>query len=487
MGERVEVSLLAAALAVQIQDLVWLEGEASEGPIAATATDLAARADEIATGLATNPYYRCYEASDGFLAVACLNHGQRAAFADLLGLDDPTIAAPDLLPDDPAIVAVKRAVTTQAERALLVEPIATWLERLGERGIPCGPVHARERVHADPQIRANELLVDVDQPGLGRRHDARPAVHARRLATGARARAAPGRAHRRGPAGGGGVRFGVEPELSLFADSVRGALAGWEAPLEPAFGTWWDDRDDGLAARLVELGWDALWADVELLGPAVAGAIELGRAVAPLSLVDEATLGAPLALGDRVRHGTGASVAAVVAEGERLPLVPVDSDTMEQEPTLDGLGTLRRASPIVGDLVPVEEADARLRAWGAATLGYLAGLADGALALALAHVGSREQFGAPLGSLPVVQGRLAEAALERDALALVAWEAVAADPGLPRTSLAWAGPACREVTAQALQVHGGIGFALEGGIHRQYRRAKAAQVWVDALLAATEL
>ncbi len=167
VGERVEVSLLAAALAVQIQDLVWLEGETSEGPIPATAADLAARADEIATGLATNPYYRCYEASDGFLAVACLNHGQRAALAELLGLDDPTIAAPDLLPADPAVVAVKRAVTTQAERALRAEPIATWLERLGERGIPCGPVHARERVHADPQIRANELLVDVDQPGLG--------------------------------------------------------------------------------------------------------------------------------------------------------------------------------------------------------------------------------------------------------------------------------------------------------------------------------
>jgi crotonobetainyl-CoA:carnitine CoA-transferase CaiB-like acyl-CoA transferase len=167
IGERVEVSLLAAAFAVQIQDMVWLEGEAIEGSLPATTADLAARADEIATGLETNPYYRCYEAADGFIAVACLNHGQRAAFAELLALDDPTVAAPDLLPDDPAIVAVKRAVTTRAERALRAESIATWLDRLAVRGIPCGPVHARERVHADPQVSANELLVDVDQPGLG--------------------------------------------------------------------------------------------------------------------------------------------------------------------------------------------------------------------------------------------------------------------------------------------------------------------------------
>ena len=48
------------------------------GPAAAaTRGDLAARADEIAGGLAMNPYYRCYEAADGFLAVACLNLAQR--------------------------------------------------------------------------------------------------------------------------------------------------------------------------------------------------------------------------------------------------------------------------------------------------------------------------------------------------------------------------------------------------------------------------
>ena len=55
-------------------------------------------------------------------------------------------------------------------------------------------------------------------------------------------------------------------------------------------------------------------------------------------------------------------------------------------------------------------------------------------------------------------------------------------PGFPRDSLAWAGGACREVTAHVQQVHGGIGFALEGGIHRFYRRAKTVQVWTDAVL-----
>ena len=75
---------------------------------AATRADLDARADEIAGGLAMNPYYRCYEAADGFLAVACLNLAQRQAFLALFGLDDPTIAAPDVVPDDAAVLAAKQ-------------------------------------------------------------------------------------------------------------------------------------------------------------------------------------------------------------------------------------------------------------------------------------------------------------------------------------------------------------------------------------------
>ena len=66
---------------------------------------------------------------------------------------------------------------------------------------------------------------------------------------------------------------------------------------------------------------------------------------------------------------------------------------------------------------------------------------------------------------------------------LCAWAAAAhRTAGFPRDALAWAGGACREVTAHVQQVHGGIGFALEGGIHRYYRRAKTVQVWTDAVL-----
>ena len=166
-GRLVEVSLLGAALAVQIQDLVWLDGEAVGPTAAATRGDLEARADEIAGGLAMNPYYRCYEAADGFLAVACLNLSQRASFLVLFGLEDPTIATPDLVPADPDVLAEKQRVTTAIEDEIANGSVEEWLARLGSAAVPAGPVLARESVHADEQARVNGLLQGVEQPGIG--------------------------------------------------------------------------------------------------------------------------------------------------------------------------------------------------------------------------------------------------------------------------------------------------------------------------------
>ena len=119
------------------------------------------------------------------------------------------------------------------------------------------------------------------------------------------------------------MRFTVDPELELFAESVRGAIGGWEAPLEPAFGVWQDDRDDALAARLEAVGWSELWSDPALLGPAVAGG---SSSAGPWRRSVSSTTrpsAAPLAIDGRVRHGEGR-----VEGGER-------------EATLDGTGTVR--------------------------------------------------------------------------------------------------------------------------------------------------
>lgn len=274
------------------------------------------------------------------------------------------------------------------------------------------------------------------------------------------------------------MRFELDQEVALFAESVRAAIGAWQPPRDPDLGGWNDDRDDELAARLAEAGWAELWASEDLLPAAVAGGIELGRAAAPVCLLDETTLGAPLWIDGRARHAFRSASLAVAEPRDGLGLGPPSSEA-RPEVTLDGSGTVLVDVSATGRLEEVA-ATSCWRAWNAATLAYLAGLAQHALALAVEHARTREQFGAPLGALPAVQSRLAGAALATDSVTLLAWAATANDGGLQPAALRYAGSACCEVTASAHQVHGAVGFALETGLHAYHRRARSVASWAVA-------
>jgi acyl-CoA dehydrogenase-like protein len=279
------------------------------------------------------------------------------------------------------------------------------------------------------------------------------------------------------------MRFELAEEHRLFAESVRSAIGDWELAKEPELGLWLDDRDDALAGRLTAAGWSELGTDPSLLGAVVAGGLELGRAIAPACLLDEVTLGGALTVSGRARHGARTNALAVPVPGGGLALGR-PSDELVPEATLDGSGTVRLRVEVVEELTPAEAA-ARWYAWSAATLAYLAGLAGQALALAVAHARAREQFGAPLAALPAVQARLAEAALRVDGITLLAWSSTDGQGGPREPELVWAGAACSAVTASAHQVHGAVGFALETGLHRFHRRARAMQSWAASACAAT--
>ena len=53
---------------------------------------------------------------------------------------------------------------------------ADWLERLHSEEVPCAPVLRREDLLSDPQIAANQLIVELDHPHAGRIRQTRPAA-----------------------------------------------------------------------------------------------------------------------------------------------------------------------------------------------------------------------------------------------------------------------------------------------------------------------
>jgi alkylation response protein AidB-like acyl-CoA dehydrogenase len=109
----------------------------------------------------------------------------------------------------------------------------------------------------------------------------------------------------------------------------------------------------------------------------------------------------------------------------------------------------------------------------------LVGVSQRALDLTLAYVKERKQFDVPVGAFQAVSHRCAQMLLgvesARSATYFAAW---AADADRERLSegaslaKAAASEAGREVTASAIQAHGGIGFTWEADVHWLYKRAQ---------------
>ena len=264
-------------------------------------------------------------------------------------------------------------------------------------------------------------------------------------------------------------------EARSFAESVAGVLSRHPAP-GPAWAPGSACAGDGreLTAALDALGWAALAGDRSLARCAGLAGIELGRAWAPLHLLDRLLGGSPLA-GDLVRSLAPLSAVVTVAEtvAARRPVLAAVPC-----PSAAGLNVHRVSA--LGDPVPVPsgEWEPAWAAWVAAGVGYLAGLGAGALDLTLPYVTQRRAFGTSLGQLAPVQQQLARAATAVRGVALLA----AADPDAD--ALVHAGEAVAEACAICHQVTGAIGFTLEYPLHGYTQRARALAVWNEAIVEA---
>ena len=109
----------------------------------------------------------------------------------------------------------------------------------------------------------------------------------------------------------------------------------------------------------------------------------------------------------------------------------------------------------------------------------LVGVCDRALDMTVDYVKDRKQFGVPVGAYQAVSHRCAQMLLEtekaRSTAAFAAWTADADPERLAEAAAmakAAASDAGREVTASAIQAHGGIGFTWEADVHWLYKRAQ---------------
>jgi alkylation response protein AidB-like acyl-CoA dehydrogenase len=182
----------------------------------------------------------------------------------------------------------------------------------------------------------------------------------------------------------------------------------------------------------------------------------------------------------------GDAAVTVVVDDGALRLVEAGAAEITPFDSIDGT---RRFARIAGDAgAPLEgDASAVLDRANAAVAAELVGVCQRALDMTLEYVKERKQFGVPVGSFQAVGHRCAEmlrgTESARSAAYYAAWAADAAPERLAEAAAlakAAASEAGREVTASAIQAHGGIGFTWEADVHWLYKRAQLDAAFLGA-------
>jgi alkylation response protein AidB-like acyl-CoA dehydrogenase len=262
--------------------------------------------------------------------------------------------------------------------------------------------------------------------------------------------------------------------------------------------------DPALWEELVELGWPGIAVSSEHGGQEL-GAVglavlleELGYACAASPFLSTATAAAVIdatgtpqqrsrwlpalcsgeatgALGTRELAADAHDADVIVLlEGDDAALVDRSEADVQPFVTID---PTRRFATVSGEGEPLAGGAAdRVRT---AIAAELVGVCQRALDMTLEYVKDRKQFGVPVGSFQAVGHRCAQMLLHtesgRSAAYFAAWAADADPERLPEAAaLAAAATADggREVSASAIQAHGGIGFTWEADVHWLYKRAQ---------------
>jgi crotonobetainyl-CoA:carnitine CoA-transferase CaiB-like acyl-CoA transferase len=165
-----EVSLLGASLTLQAQQLATEQETTDRETGPSRRFDAQAMREQTAARAAAaelEPFYRCYQTADAFIAVGCLDVAQRRRLLATLDLADPYVENPQRPAVDEQERSARAALVREIESRLRVGPAAEWIARFTAAGVPVAEVRTLDAAAASAQARANGLVISLDQPGLG--------------------------------------------------------------------------------------------------------------------------------------------------------------------------------------------------------------------------------------------------------------------------------------------------------------------------------
>jgi len=110
--------------------------------------------------------FEAFKTKDNYIIIACGNDNLFTRMCAAIGV-------PELLEDQRFRTNASRTENVLELAALIGEKISQkttgeWMDILVKQGIPCGPINTIDKLFEDPQIQARNMLVEVDQPRIGR-------------------------------------------------------------------------------------------------------------------------------------------------------------------------------------------------------------------------------------------------------------------------------------------------------------------------------
>jgi crotonobetainyl-CoA:carnitine CoA-transferase CaiB-like acyl-CoA transferase len=187
-GQKVETSLLINALTIQISG-AWTFASIPAGDAALRArladlvsearakgisyADLIEARNAVIRPGAGNIYYRCFETSDGVIAIGALSRSLRAKVRDVLevqhGIDEPGYD-----PRDPQQREVDREMTARVEEMIRGGTTDKWEQAFIRGGVPVARVNFVQEMIDHPQVIANDYVLELEHDLTGPQYLAAP-------------------------------------------------------------------------------------------------------------------------------------------------------------------------------------------------------------------------------------------------------------------------------------------------------------------------
>lgn len=144
-GQHVDVSMLDAQISMlnYMATMYLMSGNVPEG---------------IGNGHFVHVPYNSYPTSDGHIIVACIGDPFFEQFSKFAGI--PELLDPELK-KQPVRFAAKARIDALISEKFRTQSTAHWQAALQAARIPCGPVNNFQQALNDPQVRARDMVVDV--------------------------------------------------------------------------------------------------------------------------------------------------------------------------------------------------------------------------------------------------------------------------------------------------------------------------------------